>query len=155
MAVSSLYLVSRNHLDVMAGAAGFVAGAVLVAAGLLSLAVQSCSLTEGPNAIRIASCLLGLLPPLAAALACPVLYFAAGLVGICFLPFVMLACIAWAWGVSDGVAGHLSALMGWPGVGILRGVVFLLQVLGILASWPLFGYMLEWLEALGYKVFWS
>ncbi len=37
MAVSFLYLASESRLDVLAGAAGFVAGAVLAAAGLLSL----------------------------------------------------------------------------------------------------------------------
>jgi hypothetical protein len=39
MAVSFLYLASEHHLDVLAGAAGFVAGSVLAAAGLLSVAV--------------------------------------------------------------------------------------------------------------------
>ncbi len=40
MAVSYLYLASADHLDVIAGAAGFVAGSVLVAAGLISISVQ-------------------------------------------------------------------------------------------------------------------
>src|SRR5262245_50558020 len=40
MAVSFLFLASSHPLDVMAGAAGFVAGAVLVAAGLVSIALQ-------------------------------------------------------------------------------------------------------------------
>jgi hypothetical protein len=37
MAVSFLYLASESRLDVLAGAAGFVAGSILAAAGLLSL----------------------------------------------------------------------------------------------------------------------
>src|SRR5712691_4340966 len=41
MAMSYLYLASSNHLDVLAGAAGFVAGSVLLAAGLLSITVLS------------------------------------------------------------------------------------------------------------------
>ena len=39
MAVSFLFLASEHHLDVLAGAAGFVAGSVLAAAGLLSVAL--------------------------------------------------------------------------------------------------------------------
>ena len=117
--------------------------------------MQSRSLTESQTAIRLAGCLLGLLPPLAAALAWPVLYFGAFPAGILLMPLVMLACVAWAWEFSSSVAGHLSALLGWPRVGILRGSVFLLQVLGIVASWPLFVFLLHLLESLGYKVGWS
>ncbi len=40
MAVSFLFLASDHPLDVTAGAAGFIAGAVLLAAGLVSIAVQ-------------------------------------------------------------------------------------------------------------------
>ncbi len=40
MATSFLFLASNHPLDVTAGAAGFLAGAVLVAAGLVSIAVQ-------------------------------------------------------------------------------------------------------------------
>ena len=40
MAISFLFLASDHPLDVTAGASGFVAGAVLVAAGLVSLAVR-------------------------------------------------------------------------------------------------------------------
>jgi hypothetical protein len=39
MAVSFLYLASAHPLDVLAGAAGFVAGAILVAGGVISLAL--------------------------------------------------------------------------------------------------------------------
>jgi hypothetical protein len=40
MAVSYLYLASAHPLDVLAGAAGFIAGALLTAAGLMAIAVQ-------------------------------------------------------------------------------------------------------------------
>ena len=40
MAISFLFLASNHYLDVTAGAAGFVAGSVLVAAGLISISVQ-------------------------------------------------------------------------------------------------------------------
>jgi hypothetical protein len=40
MAVSFLFLASMHQLDVLAGAAGFVAGSVLVAAGLISISAQ-------------------------------------------------------------------------------------------------------------------
>jgi hypothetical protein len=39
MAISFLYLASDSRLDVIAGAAGFVAGAILVASGVVSIAV--------------------------------------------------------------------------------------------------------------------
>jgi hypothetical protein len=155
MAVSFLFLASQHHLDVFAGAAGFVAGAVLAAAGLISLAAQSRSPAEGQTGTHLAGCLLGLLPPLAAALAWPVLYFGAFMAGLLLMPLVSLACVAWAWVVSRGVAGHLSALRGWSRVGLLRGLVFALQVLAIAASWPLFGLLLDLLESMGYKVGWS
>ena len=41
MTVSLLFLASPAHFDVLAGAVGFVAGAILGATGLLSLGVQS------------------------------------------------------------------------------------------------------------------
>jgi hypothetical protein len=47
MAMSFLFLASMNHLDVLAGAAGFVAGSILVAAGLISIAALSPSPVAG------------------------------------------------------------------------------------------------------------
>jgi hypothetical protein len=41
MAVSFAFLASNHHLDVIAGAAGFVAGAILASSGLLSIAILS------------------------------------------------------------------------------------------------------------------
>jgi hypothetical protein len=40
MAISYLYLASAHELDVVAGAAGFVAGSILAAAGLISISLQ-------------------------------------------------------------------------------------------------------------------
>jgi hypothetical protein len=59
MAVSFFFLASSHPLDVLAGAAGFVAGSVLAAAGLLSLAVLTRSLpapevAEAPAAAPVA-----------------------------------------------------------------------------------------------------
>ncbi len=155
MAVSFLFLASRNHLDVIAGAAGFLAGAVLIAAGLLSLTAQSQSPPTNQSVVRLAGCLTGLLPPFVAVLAWPVLHFSAFLMSCLLIPLALLGCAVWAWVVSRSVAGHLCALGGWSDVGTVRGFVFLLQVVAILASWPLFGYLLGLLEAMGYKVGWS
>jgi hypothetical protein len=47
MALSFLYLASASQLDVIAGSAGFVAGSILVAAGLLSIAVLSLPVPAG------------------------------------------------------------------------------------------------------------
>jgi hypothetical protein len=156
MAASFLFLASGDHLDVIAGAVGFLAGAILVAAGLLSLATQSRSQSTSHSAVRVIGCLVGLLPPLAAILAWPVVYFGAFIFGVLLLmPFVLLGCVAWAWVVSANVAYHLSALLGWPRVRILRGFVFVFQVAAILASWPLFGCLLQLFQSMGYKVGWS
>src|SRR5258707_465545 len=121
MAVSFLFLASRNHLNVIAGAVGCLAGAVLYAAGHLSLAVPSRSPSASQSAVRVTSCLVGLLPPLVAVLAWPVLYFGAFVAGIFLMPIVLLCCVIWAWVASRSVAGHLSALCGWSRVGFLRG----------------------------------
>jgi hypothetical protein len=47
MAMSFLFLSSDHHLDVMAGAAGFIAGAILAAGGLISISVQRPTLLAG------------------------------------------------------------------------------------------------------------
>src|SRR5262245_37472905 len=45
MAISFLFLASAHHLDVLAGGAGFLAGSILVAAGLVSLSLQKTART--------------------------------------------------------------------------------------------------------------
>ena len=155
MAISFLFLASRNYLDVIAGTVGFLAGAVLVAAGLLSLTVQCRSPLASQSAIQVAGCLVGFLPPLVAVLAWPVLYFGAFLTGLSLIPIVLLGCVVWAWLASKRVASNLSALCGWSHAGIVRGFVFFLQVVCILASWLPFAYLRNLLEAMGYKVGWS
>jgi hypothetical protein len=45
MAISFLFLASANPLDVLAGAAGFVAGAILAAGGLVAIALRPTPLT--------------------------------------------------------------------------------------------------------------
>src|SRR5438552_3894054 len=47
MAVSFLFLASAHHLDVIAGAAGFIAGSILAAGGLISISVQKAPLQTG------------------------------------------------------------------------------------------------------------
>ncbi|OAI46380.1 hypothetical protein AYO44_02115 [Planctomycetaceae bacterium SCGC AG-212-F19] len=59
MGVSYLYLASAHPLDVMAGAAGFVAGAVLAASGLIASALQRPISLEEPTATEFS-----LAPPL-------------------------------------------------------------------------------------------
>src|SRR5690349_16321604 len=49
MAVSFLYLASDHRLDVLAGAAGFVAGSVLAASGLLSTALLTRPVAGGES----------------------------------------------------------------------------------------------------------
>jgi hypothetical protein len=41
MAMSFLYLASRSMADITAGTSGFIAGAVLIASGVISLAILS------------------------------------------------------------------------------------------------------------------
>src|SRR4051812_29877466 len=54
MCVSFLYLASAHQLDVIAGAAGFVAGAILAAGGLMSIAARAWALAEAPGATAVA-----------------------------------------------------------------------------------------------------
>jgi hypothetical protein len=51
MAISFLFLASSHRLDAMAGAAGFIAGAVLVAGGLISISVQRARLVDGQQSV--------------------------------------------------------------------------------------------------------
>jgi hypothetical protein len=91
----------------------------------------------------------------AAALAWPVLYFGPFLPGLPLTLLVLIGCVAWAWPVSESVAGHLSALLGWPRRGVLHSLVFVLELIAILATWPLFGFLLKLLSSMGYKCGWS
>jgi hypothetical protein len=161
MACGFLFLVSRNLLDVVAGAAGFVAGAIFLVGGSILLAV----LTRSPAGARVAShaagCLSLFAPPAVAVLAWPILYFTLGLGACGILPFVLLGCAICAWPVSGRVARHLLCLWlprGEPSDAsllALRILLFVGQLLVILASWPLFGELLDHLRSMGYKVGWS
>jgi hypothetical protein len=65
MAISYFYLASAHHLDVMAGAAGFVAGAILVGAGLISISIQRTARLAGEQSATTAIGLAALDAPLA------------------------------------------------------------------------------------------
>jgi hypothetical protein len=112
MAISFLFLVSNNPLDVISGAVGFLAGVVMVAAGVLSLAIQSRSPATSRAATHAVGCVVGFLPPAVAALGWPTLYYGAFL-AVLLMPLVLLGCILWAWVQSQNVAIHLSDLIGW------------------------------------------
>ncbi|HEY7311244.1 MAG TPA: hypothetical protein VH643_17920 [Gemmataceae bacterium] len=155
MVVSFLFLASSSQLDVIAGAVGFLAGAILIAAGLLSLAVLSRSSTTSKAATHAAGCLVTLIPPTVAILGWPGLYFAVSLAVIFIMPFVLIGCVGWAWVQSRSVSEHLAALLGWRRGRFLRAAVFAVQLVIIVESWPLFGSFLRLLESLGYKVGWS
>ncbi|OWK40849.1 hypothetical protein [Fimbriiglobus ruber] len=154
MAISFAFLPSDNHLDVIAGAVGFLAGVILVAAGLLSLAVQSQSPSTSQAAIHAAGCLTGFLPPAFAALTWPTLYLIS-IFAVLLMPLVLIACITWSWYQSRSVAGHLAALTGWRWVRLIRAAVFVAQSAAVLGTWPLFGYFLRMLESMGHKIGWS
>jgi hypothetical protein len=155
MAVSFLFLSSQNHLDVIAGAVGFMAGAILLAAGLLALACQSQSVATARTVNRAIHCLVAIIPPSVAMLAWPVLYFGAFLAGLIFMPLVLVGCVVWAGVLSRSVAENAAALLGSSRIWLLRGLVFSAQLVAILASWPLFGWLLRQLESMGCKVGWS
>jgi hypothetical protein len=149
---------SQNHKDVkdvMAGAAGFVAGAILVAAGVLSLTIQSRSAATREAAERVVRCLAVFLPPASAALVWPVAYFWVDLWCVAIMPVVLLGCVIWAGLITQGVASNLAALLGTARVRVLWAVVFAVQVVAILASWDLFGWFLQMLLLNGYHVGWS
>jgi len=99
------------------------------------------------TALANRSCLAALLPPLAAILAWPVLYFVSSCQA-CFSCHWSWGVHGWAW-LAVAVSANLAVLVGWPRVYILRGIVFVLQVLAILASWPVFLCLFHLLESMG------
>lgn len=154
MLVSFAFLVGGGSVDLIAGGAGFMAGAVLVAAGVISLAVLSRSPATSEAAIHTAGCLVGLLPLTVAALSWPTLWFGT-LLGIILMPLILLGCIGWAWIQNRRVANHLSELFKLRRVRLLRVTLFVMQLLAIVATWPLFLYFLEILQSMGFKTGWS
>lgn len=154
MAISFSFLASPDYLDVIAGAVGFVAGSIFVVAGVISLALQSRSPTTSQIAVHAAGCLVGFLPPTIAALGWPTLYFGLFL-AVLLMPLVLIGCIWWAWGQSHSVAEHLSQLIASRRIRLIRFIIFVVQSLAIVATWPLFGYFLRTLESMGYKIGWS
>jgi hypothetical protein len=64
MAVSFLFLASAHHLDVIAGAAGFIAGSILAAGGLISISVQRAKLRAGEQYATGTEALATIDPPL-------------------------------------------------------------------------------------------
>src|SRR5690348_13837733 len=62
MAVSFVFLSSASNLDVIAGAAGFVAGSVLAASGLLSIAVLRRSPVGSDEGAQVAGSVLTIAP---------------------------------------------------------------------------------------------
>ena len=158
MATSFLFLASPDHDDFIGGVVGSLAGVILAVAGLLSLAVQSRSPTAGQAVTHVVMCLLAFLPPVVAFVVWSVLYFGAFLgvflAGLFLIPGVPLACVAWAWYQSRAVAVHLSALLRWPDVPLLRAVVFVTQAVAILGALIMFSCSLELLGSFGYRVAW-
>ncbi len=100
--------------------------------------------------------LLLVVPPLVVAVSYPLLYFTLLLVGILFIPVVMLAAAVWSWHVSNRVAAwrhceRLKAVVSGdrsePSPNFQRNLVavlFGLQLLGILATWPVFIQFKSW-----------
>jgi hypothetical protein len=64
MAVSFLFLASAHHLDVIAGAAGFIAGSILAAGGLISISLQRAALRAGGQPRTADETLVAVAPPL-------------------------------------------------------------------------------------------
>jgi hypothetical protein len=161
MVCSFVYLASTNQLDVLAGAAGFVAGAILVAGGLISLSAQCLSLSPSGNELltRMLRCLYAfLLPPALAIVAWPVFYFTFFVMGIILMPFMLVICAVLALWCSGVVAENVCAMLGWSAVRAIRAmyaVAFVMQLLAIAASWPLFRLLLNQLELMGFKGGWS
>jgi len=155
LTLSLAFLASADYLDFIAGAVGFIVGGVLFAVGLLSLAMQSRSPRIAQTAADASMCLLALLPPLVALLTWPVIYFGLFIPGFVLIPAVVIACVAWSWNQSRTVAKHLSALFRSNDVALFRGILFTMQAVAVLASWPLFIEFLDLLASMGYKVGWG
>jgi hypothetical protein len=63
MATSFLFLASAHHLDVIAGAAGFIAGSILAAGGLISMSVQRATLRADDQITTADEALVTINPP--------------------------------------------------------------------------------------------
>src|ERR1043166_2765684 len=90
MAMSFVFLASARELDVLSGAAGFLGGAVLAAAGLLALALQNRSPEANALATRGLKCLFGFSPAAVAIFGWPILYFSVFVLAMYIMPVVML-----------------------------------------------------------------
>src|SRR5687767_7587169 len=111
MVASFLFLSSHNHLDVISGAVGFLSGVILVAAGVVSLALQSRSPATSHAAANAAGCFVAFLPPIVVVLAWPTLHFGlptlfdrspfiGELLADIMMLFLSIGGIGWAWSQS-------------------------------------------------------
>jgi hypothetical protein len=154
MAISFLFLASGSELDVIAGGVGFVAGAILAAAGLVSLSFQNRSHEASELATRGLRCLYGFSPSAVAIFSWPILYFGF-LPAILLMPGVLLGCAIWAWPASRSVAENLVASCGRTWVRLANVSVVVIQLSAIAGSLLLFRLLLNTLESMGIKVGWS
>jgi hypothetical protein len=161
MAVSFLFLAAPSLQDTIAGAAGFVAGAVLLAGGIVGLALVHQEGAPCDPAASALNALWALLPPAVAAAGWPALYFTVGLGVLVLMPVVLGVCLVLAWPLSARAARGLGSLLGvsgeaeYGGSRSLQLLLFAGQVVSIALSWPLFSELLNMMQAMGYKVGWS
>jgi hypothetical protein len=153
LALSFLFLASNSELDVIAGGVGFVTGAILAAAGLVSLALQTRSPEASELAMRGLRCFYGFLPSAVAVLGWPILFFGF-FPAILLMPGFLIGCAIWAWWGSRSVAENLIATHWQIWIRLAHAIVFVIQLSAIAASWPLFRLMLDTLKAMGFIVGW-
>jgi hypothetical protein len=108
-----------------------------------------------------------LLPTLVLAASWHALYFTLFLSGLMCMPFVTIGCAIWAWQVSTRLAAWRHHQRLWASLrgsrsapprehpGRLAGVLFALQLVALLLTWPAFGFVLSLLTAMGFRVGWS
>ena len=95
------------------------------------------------------------LPPALAIVSWTILYFTFFLAGLPIVLLTLIACAAWAEAQSRRLAPQFAVVFQNTPIANLRRRIIVLQGIGILGSWPLFGLMLAALTAAGFRVGWS
>ena len=117
-----------------------LAGAAILAFGLLTVGAksQSPALKLIANHLRMA--LAALAPAAVATVAWPILYLGTRRqgAGIALMLAALALCVAWAWIQTRWITRHLTELMGPRHERLWKTVTFAGQTLAVLASGPLF-----------------
>jgi hypothetical protein len=142
------WLPSEDWFQLLVGTIEWLAGIGVGAIGWLILIAPS-RFPHINYPIQALGCLRAFVPALIAYLSWPIIFLTGGIVVMLVMPLVILTCIIFAKHRSFEAVTHLMQLTGWQHPRRSRALLFTIQVLAILASWPAFGHFLQLLEWMG------